>query len=201
MNKTKSAVESGFYMKNFWRLLLILTLLLYIGCTLVFTIFHQQYKHLDINDEIKPSNCVLVYNPGNDKDLLLTAKQLLDKNAESKLIYTPLIVNDHVNSLQLLKEAGINKSRVLPEYYSISMKESAINANKIMHNADMDDCILVGRDYEMKRLVSTFEKNNPLFNFYHKSVKLNGKSYLETSEGRKLAEHELWQYPKFWLNL
>lgn len=187
-------------MKNFWRLLLIFTILLYIGSTLVFTIFHHQFKHLAINDNIKSSNCVLVYNPEQDKEILSTAKQLLVKNPDSKLIYTPFIVNDDVDSLQLLKEVGIDKSSVIPEYYSISMKDSAISAAEIMHNENMEDCILVGRDYEMKRLVSTFEKTNPLFNFYHQSVKLKGKNYLETAEGRKAAEHELWQYPKLWLN-
>ncbi|WP_414051206.1 hypothetical protein [Macrococcus animalis] len=187
-------------MKIFWRLLLIITILLYLVSTAVFTIFHQQFKHLAIKDYVKPSHCVLVYNPGRDIELLKTAKQLLDKNPKSKLIYTPLIVNSDVNSLQLLKEVGIDKSKVVPEYYSTSMKASAVSATDLMHNENMNRCTLVGRDYEMKRLVATFKKNNPMFDFYHKAVQLNGKSYLDTADGRKKAEKELWQYPKLWLN-
>ncbi|WP_414054024.1 hypothetical protein ACMGE6_00215 [Macrococcus equi] len=187
-------------MKKFWSILLTITVVLYLAATVVFTIFHQQFKHLNLKDDVKSSNCILVYNPENDRELLQEAKQQLDKNPKSKLIYSPFVVNSNINSLKLLKEEKINKSQVIPEYYSTSMKSSSEYVADIMHQHNMNNCIIVGRDYEMKRLVETFEKNNPLFEFYHKSVQLNGKSYLETTKGRKKAEHELWQYPKLWLN-
>lgn len=187
-------------MKNFWRILLILTLLLYVSLMITFTLFHKQFTHLALKDDTNASECILVYNPGNNKEMLQQAKKLLENNKESKLIYSPFVVNDDVNSLQLIQDVGIKKANVLPDYYSTSMKTAAINAGNIMQTERMKDCIIIGKDYEMKRLVATFEKNNPLFDFYHQAYKKDGKSYLETDAGKKAAEEELWQYPKLWLN-
>lgn len=187
-------------MKYFWRVSLIFIITIYIISLTIFTIFHQQFKHLSLKDDIRQSRCIVVYNPEMNKEILESANQLLKKNKNSTLIYTPFILNKEVNSIKLLKEVGIDKSKIIPDYYSTSMKDSSLFVNTIMQKEDFNDCILVSRDYEMNRLVATFEKNNPLFNFYHQAIKLNGESYLSSAKGRKMAEQEMWKYPYLWLN-
>lgn len=175
--------------------------LIILGC---FTFLDYEYKRLAVDNQNKHTSCAIVYMSQHDTEndvlnKLKSAKKWLADNKKNKIIYSPFVVNDHQNSLKLLNKANIDKSNVLPDYYSVDMKTSVQEAYKIMQKNHYQTCNVIAFDYEMKRYLKYFKRNHHI-DLGIQNVYKQKQSYLKTESGRSSAEKEIYALPKLWLN-
>ncbi|WP_165981050.1 YdcF family protein [Macrococcus lamae] len=184
-------------MKNFWKILFAAICSLYIILLVVFSFAYFGYNHLLVDDKLGRSDIIIVYAVSNEDELFNTAKKLMNEGYGKKIVISPFVVNSKVDMVHLMKKHDLKKTDVIPDYYSTSMKESAVAVRQLMTKNKYQTALIVANDYEMKRLINTYEKNDTVHFFYHKSV-MNNKNSENYS---KKAQHEIWQLPRFWLNL
>lgn len=184
-------------MNRFWKVMLILVSVTYLILLLFFSFAFYEYQHLLIKDEVKKSDIIVIVGTDHADQLYKTAEELQNKGYGNKIIISPFVVNDKANSVKLMKKYHLAKSEVVPDYYSTSMKMSAQFVTDYLNEHHQQSVLFVANDYEMKRLIKTFEKNDHGHQYAHKSVK-NKQS---TKAFHQAAEKEVWNLPKLWLNL
>lgn len=184
-------------MNRFWKVMLIIVSATYIVLLLFFSFAFYEYKHLVVKDEISKSDVIVIVGTDHSEQLYQTASELKKRGLGNDIIISPFVVNDKVNSVKLMKKYHLVKSEVIPDYYSTSMKMSVQFVSDYMNKHQKNSVLFVANDYEMKRLIKTFEKNDKDHLYSYKSVK-NKQS---TKDFHQAAEQEVWNLPKLWLNL
>lgn len=191
-------------MKKNIKIILSAILFGYLIILACFTFLDFEYKRLTVDNKNKKTTCAIVYVSPNDSDQdvllkLKAAKKWVADNKKNKIIYSPFVVNEHQNSLKLLNKANIEKTNILPDYYSVNMKTSVQESFNIMQKHQYQTCHVIAFDYEMKCYLKYFERNNQIdlgvLNVYKKD-----QPYLKTEAGRSSAEKEIYALPKLWLN-
>lgn len=183
-------------MNNFWKIIIASVLSIYLLLLILFTCVYHEYQNIFIKDNNNKSDVILLYGTQNSEQLYKKAKELQNKYSSKKIIISPFVVNESLDSAILVKKNTMNPKNIVPDFESTSIETTSKFAQQYFKNNQTHDVLVVANDYEMKRLLRKLNKNSGV-EYYPVSVVNNRNS----KEYHLQREKEAWKLILDKLNL